>query len=136
MGLFLFGAFDALMFNLIPILMFLTFLLVTGIIIYRAVQGVRRWNKNNNSPVLTVEATLVTKRSDVRYHHHHVGTSGMHRTSSTAYFATFEVASGDRMELKIADSEYGMLVEGDLGKLTFQGTRYLGFERSASTSAY
>jgi len=25
--------------------------------------------------------------------------------------------------------EYGMLVEGDKGNLTFQGTRYLGFER-------
>ena len=26
-------------------------------------------------------------------------------------------------------SDYGMLVEGDIGKLSFQGTRYLGFER-------
>ena len=25
--------------------------------------------------------------------------------------------------------EYGLLVEGDQGLLTFQGTRYLGFER-------
>lgn len=25
--------------------------------------------------------------------------------------------------------EFGMLVEGDRGKLSFQGTRYLGFER-------
>lgn len=25
--------------------------------------------------------------------------------------------------------EYGMLAEGDIGKLTFQGTRYLSFER-------
>ena len=26
-------------------------------------------------------------------------------------------------------TEYGLLAEGDRGKLTFQGTRYLGFER-------
>ncbi|MBO5258463.1 MAG: DUF2500 family protein, partial [Clostridia bacterium] len=26
-------------------------------------------------------------------------------------------------------TRYGMLVEGDKGYLTFQGTRYLGFER-------
>nr|WP_330380884.1 DUF2500 family protein [Anaerobutyricum hallii] len=26
--------------------------------------------------------------------------------------------------------EYGMLAEGDEGKLTFQGSRYLGFERA------
>ena len=25
--------------------------------------------------------------------------------------------------------EYGMLAEGDAGRLTFQGTRYLSFER-------
>ncbi|MFR6039688.1 MAG: DUF2500 family protein, partial [Faecalibacterium prausnitzii] len=27
-------------------------------------------------------------------------------------------------------SDYGMLVEGDIGKLSFQGTRYLGFQRN------
>ena len=33
------------------------------------------------------------------------------------------------MELHVSGSEYGMLAEGDRGFLTFQGTRYLGFER-------
>ena len=33
------------------------------------------------------------------------------------------------MELRVSGSEFGLLVEGDYGKLTFQGTRYLGFER-------
>lgn len=28
------------------------------------------------------------------------------------------------------DYEYGMLVEGNYGKLTFKGTRYFGFERA------
>lgn len=32
------------------------------------------------------------------------------------------------MEFTVEGSEYGMLIEGDHGKLTFQGTRYLGFE--------
>ena len=27
-------------------------------------------------------------------------------------------------------SQYGLLVEGDRGNLTFQGTRYLGFQRT------
>ena len=55
-----------------------------------------------------------------------------HSSSSTTYYATFEVNSGDRMEFKINDTEYGMLVENDVGNLTFQGTRYLGFERIRS----
>jgi len=29
----------------------------------------------------------------------------------------------------VSSYEYGMLVEGDFGKLSFQGTRYLGFTR-------
>ena len=50
-------------------------------------------------------------------------------TSSTTYYATFQVESGDRMELRLSGAEYGMLAEGDRGRLTFQGTRYLSFER-------
>lgn len=41
------------------------------------------------------------------------------------YYATFQVESGDRMELSVSGTEYGLLAEGDMGKLTFQGTRYL-----------
>jgi hypothetical protein len=83
-----------------------------------------------------VGATVVAKRAAVSNHHHHHnnphhhGHTMSHTSSSTTYFATFEVESGDRMELKVPDNEYGMLVEGDIGKLTFQGTRYKGFERN------
>ena len=53
-----------------------------------------------------------------------------HAIHSTSYYVTFEVESGDRIELEVNGLEYGMLVEGDCGKLSFQGTRYLGFERT------
>jgi len=33
------------------------------------------------------------------------------------------------MELKVSRSEYGLMVVGDRGNLSFQSTRYLGFER-------
>ncbi len=76
---------------------------------------------------------MVTKRTDVHHHHHHTSNAHHHMsTSSTTYYATFEVLSGDRLEFMIRDTEYGQLVEGDVGKLTFQGTRYLGFERGRS----
>ena len=54
---------------------------------------------------------------------------GARHLSSTTYYATFQVESGDRMELRLSGAEYGMLAEGDRGRLTFQGTRYLSFER-------
>ena len=53
-------------------------------------------------------------------------------STSTSYYATFEVESGDRMELHVPATEYGLLIEGDQGDLTFQGSRFLSFERKWS----
>lgn len=116
-------------FTIFQIMFTLIFLLVIGMFIVVAVKGISQWNKNNHSPRLTVPATIVAKRTNDHHHNHH-GT-GMHHTStSTTYYVTFQVESGDRMELNVAGNEYGMLIEGDRGNLTFQGTRYLGFERT------
>ena len=78
-----------------------------------------RQQQNDASPVLTVDARVAAKRIQVCGDHAH-----------TAYFATFEVPSGDRMELTVPSREYGYLVERDQGKLTFQGDRFLKFERT------
>lgn len=116
-------------FDFIFIFGFIIFLLAFGIIIFVFIKGIAQWNKNNHSPRLTVDATVVTKRTSISTHHHHHGGAGMHMSSSTSYYVTFQVDSGDRMELYLGGREYGELAEGDVGKLTFQGTRYLGFER-------
>ena len=107
------------------ILFFLMFFTIFGVFLVTVIRGIGQWNKNNHSPRLTVEATVVTKRTNVSRHHH---TNGAGHTS-TSYYVTFEVESGDRMELRVNGYEYGMLAEGDHGQLSFQGTRYLGFER-------
>ena len=64
---------------------------------------------------------------------HRGGQAGTHLRNQnhhgTTYYATFQVESGDRMELPMRGTDYGMLAEGDRGRLTFQGTRFLGFER-------
>lgn len=107
------------------IMFYLMFFLVIGVFIFTFIRGISQWNQNNHSPVLSVEAHIVAKRTSVTHTHHHNG--GM--TSSTTHYVTFQVESGDRIELHVSGREYGMLAEGDFGKLTFQGTRYLGFER-------
>lgn len=104
------------------------FITILGIIIFNAAKGVKQWNYNNHQPILTVDARIVTKRADVSTHYNH-SDNHMHHHSDTTYFITFEVESGSRMEFVVHSYEYGMLVEGDLGKLTFQGTRFLGFKR-------
>ena len=118
-------------FTIFGIMFTLVFVIAIGMFIVIAVKGISQWNKNNHSPRLTVPATIVAKRTNVSHHHHHNhGGTGMHHTThSTTYYVTFQVESGDRMELHVAGHEFGMLIEGDRGMLTFQGTRYLGFER-------
>lgn len=117
-------------FGLFSIMFTLVFILVTGTFIVIAVKGISQWNKNNHSPKLTVPATIVAKRTNVSRHHHGGAGNHHHHHTSTTYYVTFQVESGDRMELHVAGHEYGLLVEGDKGNLTFQGTRYLGFERT------
>ena len=106
------------MFTILFSLPFVMFLVVFVLIL---VKGVGQWNKNNQSPRLTVSATVVAKRTHVR--HHDDG-------SVTHYYATFQFESGDRLELHIPRNQIGYLVEGDRGELSFQGTRFLGFERT------
>ena len=110
----MFGIFDA----IFPLLFLAIFGLVFGMIISNLVKGRKQERKNDASPRLTSEATVVTKRTHVWGDH-----------SRTTYFATFQFESGDRLELEIPRDRFGYLVEGDMGKLHFQGTRFLDFQR-------
>ncbi len=68
------GLLDSFMFGGgFEILFFLIFALVLCLFIVMIVRGVSQWHRNNNSPRLTVEATVVAKRIDVSHHHHRSG---------------------------------------------------------------
>lgn len=108
---------------------YIVFFLILGLIVFAIVSNIKRWHKNNNSPRLTVEASVVTKRMSTSHHDHHNADHSVSTSYSNYYYATFQFESGDRMELGVSGEEFGMLVEGDVGKLTFQGTRYISFER-------
>ena len=125
MGFGIFG----LMEGLFPILFAVVFAVVIGTFVLAAVRGASQWNKNNHSPVLTVRAKLVGKREKHSSQHHNDANGLGHTMSSTDYYLTFEVQSGDRMEFNVSGREYGLLAEGDCGELTFQGTRYHRFQR-------
>lgn len=117
-------------FQMFQIMFFIVFGLILCTVIVTLIKGLKEWNNNNHSPRLTVPVTVVAKRADVTHHRHRSANDHHHYHTSTTYFVTFEVESGDRMELRLEGHEYGLLVEGDKGKLSFQGTRYLGFERT------
>ena len=85
------------------------------------IRGICDRKKDDRAPRLTVPVTVVSKRT-----HFSRGRS----VGSTYYYVTFQVESGDRMEFSVSGYDYGMLAEGDQGKLSFRGTRFLGFARS------
>ena len=120
------------MFNIIELLFPVIFILIFIMIIFTLAKGISTWHKNNNSPRLTVSARIVAKRQNTTYHNQPnagdtSGAHGYHTTSSTTYYVTFQVESGDRIEMSVSGSVYGKLTEGDEVKFTFQGTRYLQF---------
>ena len=122
------------MFLGIEFMSMIIFLFVIGIFLTNIIRGIEVWNRNNNSPRLTVDAYVVSKRRNTTHHNHGNiydvnGVQSYHTTSSTSYYVTFQVDSGDRMEFKVSGSEYGVLAEGDFEKLSFQGSRYLNFVR-------
>lgn len=53
-----FGGFPDIMFDTIPLLAVLGFALVLGVIIALLIKNAGQWNKNNHSPVITVDAVV------------------------------------------------------------------------------
>ena len=118
-------------FTVFPIIFSIGFITILVIFLITAIKGLLEWNKNNHSPRLSVPAKVVSKRINVSRRHHHTGAGNhYHHHTYTHYYVTFQVDSGDRVEFVMGGDEYGLLCEGDSGMLSFQGTRYLGFDRN------
>lgn len=105
----------------------IVFTIVFGIIIFTVVRNVLEWSSNNKKPVEKEKAKVMTKRENVR--RSSGGRRQMSSRTSTTYYVTFELENSDRKEFRVKGNEYGTLAEGDVGYLTFQGTRYHEFER-------
>lgn len=120
------------LFTAVPFFISAIFILVFVAIILGIIKSIGQWRYNNAQPVLSVVAKVTSKRTYTSTSiHNDVGEAGMHHSHSpTTYFVTFEIESGDRMEFVVAGREYGLLADNDIGKLEFQGTRYLGFTRN------
>ncbi|QOS99612.1 DUF2500 domain-containing protein [Brevibacterium sp. JNUCC-42] len=84
------------------------------------------WTKNNNSPLENKQAHIISKRTQVS------GGSENHSTH-TSYYVTFEFPDGDRKEFQLTGPQYGLLVEGDRGIISYQGTRFKGFQRQTAS---
>lgn len=125
-----FSFFDSFMFNVFPIIFFIMFGTILIMFFTGIIKQAKQKAYNKTQPVLTVDAKIVDKRTDYHTRRHNGANNHVHTHSYSYYFVTFEVTSGDRMEFRVNDAEYGMMVQGDSGKLTFQGSDFKGFERA------
>jgi hypothetical protein len=110
------------MFSAFPYIFLVILALVLGVIIFAVVKSIGRGIKNQNSPILSVDSRIVSKRTET-------SGGGGDTMAWTHYYVTFEFEGGGRLEFQVEGEESGMLAEGDEGKVTFQGTRYVSFVR-------
>lgn len=87
----------------------------------RVATALRRASRVANSPERSSEATVLSKRIEVR---------AIDRgATDQRHFATFQFPSGERAEFELTGHEFGLLAEGDQGTLQWKGPRYRGFAR-------
>lgn len=72
-----------------------------------------------------VQGRLLARRSNVW------GGTG-ESSARTTYYVTFELANGERREFRVRDRDFGLMVEGDEGTVTFRGDILQRFERVRS----
>lgn len=114
------------MFQVVPVMIGIIFLIVFSIIVFSVTKGLSEWSNNNQSPEQKVKAKVIGKRTAIR--------GGGESRAYSLYYITFQVEEGDRMELKVKDNDYGMIIEGDRGELIFQGSRFLGFHLDSAVN--
>ena len=77
------------------------------------------------APRRKVEAMIVKKRLSCQQHHH--GAEVFTNHERTNYFVTFQLDKNNRIELQVKESQYDLLFDGERGKLTYKGKRFVRF---------
>ncbi|RXI99480.1 DUF2500 domain-containing protein [Anaerobacillus alkaliphilus] len=108
--------------SIFPILL----LIVVAVIVFKIYKGVMDWRRNNKQPILTVNSKVISLRTKKTRSVHNLRDNN---PVPTDYYATFVIDPSKNVEFQITGKEFNQLAEGDVGKLTFQGTRYHSFER-------
>ena len=92
----------------------------------KLVTNIKEWSYNNKQPIIPVVSTVISKRTNVSHSHNNTTNIG---SSSITYYITFQFDNSERLELRVSGENYGVITEGDRGVLSFQGTRFISFER-------
>jgi hypothetical protein len=106
-----------------PMQLFAAFVMLavaSGFLVFfvQLIRGIGRNVANARAPFVERQARVVTKRTEVWGDNAH-----------TYYYVTFEFADGERAEYTTSGEQFGLLAEGDVGRLVTQGTAFRSFER-------
>ncbi len=101
------------------------FIFVFASIFLTLLKVLKQWNINNKQPKISVSAKLITKTTKVIQQKR----NNYIIPSPTSYSLTFEVESGECIELHVDGITYGKFIENEIGILTFQGNRFINFDR-------
>ena len=118
-------------FNESPIFFPLLSFIIMAIIVFGVIffTMIKQWNKNRYSPKLVVNAKVVEKRIKISKFLNQGGEIPRDEEFESCY-VIFQLDNGEQIELWVKRSIYLKLSKGDRGKLSFQGTKYLGFEKN------
>lgn len=97
--------------------------LAGAIFLLTAFFGAHEKNKNSKQPVLTVDVVIEGLQEDT------------HSYRKPLYRSLFTETSGEgaKHSFFLTKEQFDVIEPGWTGKLTFQGTEYMGFERAADS---
>ena len=109
---------------------YLVILLSSIIIITSIIIIIVNWLKNKLSPKVVVQSTISNKymKKNNVYRQGDFA-PGIHLREIITYYVTFNIESGEDIEFRVSKSKYLKLKKGNKGKLTYQGGRFIRFDR-------
>ena len=107
------------------------------VILLATVFAIRKFGTVNSYPVYCVRAVVTNKKpsnfcTNTAYsNNQYLNNKNAYTSCCSPHFVLFQDEAGTNIELTLSKHEYDMLLEGDIGKLTFKGNKFLAFEREA-----
>lgn len=127
-------------FSSAPWFVVLILILLVITVLVHSIKGFRQWKFNQAQPVLTLAAEVISKNTDITRGIRTSMNASVNKNSTDSalyryvqtvkYIVQFQVETGESKRFYVKRKEYERLDEKDYGKLTYQGTRYLGFVKT------
>ena len=95
-------------------------------IIFIIIKELREWFRNNKLPIKSIKSTVLAKNSETTYKSSHNDNSNS--SSRTIRTITFQNSiDNSRHVFRVKRNVFDLTVEGDVGTLVHQGTRFHRF---------